>query len=268
MAGPRGTITLLTDFGLQDHFVPAMKGVILSLNPEVAIIDISHSIPPQDVFSAAFVLGQTYAYFPPYTIHLAVVDPGVGTGRKAIAASAGGHYFVAPDNGILTYVLEREEDAKVYELTADHYFRKPVSSTFHGRDIFAPVAAWISRNTSLHQLGSEFDNPVRLNLPQVTRIRDNLIKAAVIAVDHFGNLITNLKPEDLPAYGAPGSAPCKLLASQKEIASFRKTYAEGAEGEVFVVPGSTGHLEIVVRNGSAAATLGIAAGTPIGAVIG
>ena len=261
-------ITLLTDFGLKDHFVSAMKGVMLGVNPDLNFVDITHSIPPQDIRSAAFTLSQTYPYFPPNTVHLAVVDPGVGSARKAIAVSAGNQFFVGPDNGILTYVLEGEADAVVYEITADHYFRKPVSSTFHGRDIFAPAAAWITRNISLFQIGPPLKNPVRLALPQVKRLNEKLLQAAILAVDHFGNLITNLKPEDLPAYGKPSSGACKIVTPQKkEITSFRSTYAEGNEGELFVLPGSTGYLEIVMRNGSAASSLGLSSGSIIGVVL-
>jgi S-adenosylmethionine hydrolase len=252
-------ITLLTDFGLRDHFVGTVKGVMLSLNPDVRLVDISHQVPPQDIFTGAFTLSQAYSFFPPGTIHFAVVDPGVGTERKALAVSAGGYYFVAPDNGILTYVMEAHEDFTAYEVTADHYFRKPVSATFHGRDIFAPIAAWISRRIELHQLGPLLKDPVRLKIPALKRVRDALIQGSILAVDQFGNLTTNLKPVDVPR-------AFKILAGQKEITSLRKTYGEGMLGEVFVVPGSTGYLEIAVKGGSAAATLNLKAGSPIGVI--
>ncbi len=261
-------ITLLTDFGTQDHYVACMKGVMLSLNPNLHFVDISHLIPPQDVQSGAFTLGQCYRYFPPGTIHLAIVDPGVGTDRKAIIVESGAHYFVAPDNGLLTYVLEQEEGYEAFEITADHYFRKPVSATFHGRDVFAPIAARISKDIPLHQFGPPLPAPVRLKIPSLTRVRDSLIQGAVLAADRFGNLITNLKPEDLPVYGGAGGRKCRILVAGKEIASFRKTFGEGGPGEMFVVPGSSGFLEIVVRNGSAAASLGLAPGAPIGVVLG
>jgi S-adenosylmethionine hydrolase len=224
-------------------------------------------VPPQDVASAAFTLGQAFSYFQLGTIHLAVVDPGVGTQRKALVAAAGGQFFVAPDNGILSYVLLKEPGAEVFEVTADHYFRKPVSSTFHGRDIFAPVAAWISRDASLKQLGSLFENPVKLKIPQAMRVRDSLIQGAVLAVDHFGNLITNLRPEDIPAYNPAGNQLCKVLVAQREITAFRKTFGEGSPGELFMVPGSTGYLEIAVVGGSASAELKLSPGALIGVVI-
>jgi S-adenosylmethionine hydrolase len=253
-------ITLLSDFGLRDHFVAAVKGVMLSLNPEVTLVDISHQIPPQDVFTGAFTLSQAYSYFPSGTIHLAIVDPGVGTDRKVLAATAEGHFFVAPDNGILTYIMEAHENFTAFEVTADHYFRKPVSATFHGRDILAPIAAWISRSIELHQLGPVMNSPVRLQVPALKRVKDALIQGAILAVDQFGNLITNLKPDDVPV-------PFKILAGQKEITGFRKTYGEGTPGEIIVVPGSTGYLEIAVKGGSAAAALNLKAGAPIGVVL-
>jgi S-adenosylmethionine hydrolase len=253
-------ITLLTDFGLRDHFVAAVKGVMLSLNPEATLVDISHQIPPQDIFTGAFTLGQAYSCFPAGTVHFAVVDPGVGTDRKALAVSAGGHFFVAPDNGILTYVMAAHEDCTAYEITSDHYFRKPVSATFHGRDVFAPVAAWISRGIELHKLGPVLPSPARLQIPVLKHVREALIQGTILAVDQFGNLITNLKQDALPF-------PFKILAGQREIAGLRNTYGEGVPGEVIMVPGSTGYLELAVTGGSAAAALNLKAGSPIGVVL-
>jgi hypothetical protein len=267
MANPTRIVTLLTDFGLRDHYVAAMKGVLLSLNPGLTVVDITHQIPPQDVFSGAFTLSQAYGCFPPSTIHVAVVDPGVGTARKAILVSAAAQWFVAPDNGILTYVFEREEGWTANEITADHYFRKPVSSTFHGRDVFAPVAGWLSHDIPADKFGAQISNPVKLSLPELTRVRDALIQATVLAIDGFGNIVTNLKPEDLPVYGAPGTRSCKILAAQKEITGFYNTFGEGKPGEIFVVPGSSGYLEIVMRQDSAAAALNLAPGALIGVIL-
>ena len=260
MSSSTRIITLLTDFGLRDHYVSTMKGVMLGINPELTLVDISHLVPPQDIQSGAFTLSQAYPYFPPRTIHLAVVDPGVGTSRKAIAVAAGDQFFVAPDNGLLTYVLERETGAVAYEINARELFRQPVSATFHGRDVFAPVAAWISRDTPIQRLGSVLNLPVRFAIPSLTRLQHSLLRAAILAVDQFGNLVTNLKPEDLPR-------PCKIVAGRREITHFRATFGEGSPGEMFVVPGSAGYLEIVVRNGSAAAELGLAPGAPIDVVV-
>lgn len=260
-------VTLLTDFGLEDHFVAVMKAVMIEINPELQFVDITHMVRRHDIASGAFVLGQAYSYFPSGTINLAVVDPGVGTARRSIVATAEGRFFVAPDNGLLTYVFNNEEVVLTHEIASDHYLRKPISPTFHGRDIFAPVAAWLSRDIPVQQFGPMVPNPVKLKVPELTRVRDTLIQAAVLAVDHFGNLITNLKPQDIPAYLGTAKK-CKMLAGQREITAFRKAYGEGLPGEVFVVPGSTGYLEIVVNNGSAAAELNLKAGALIGVVLG
>jgi S-adenosyl-L-methionine hydrolase (adenosine-forming) len=263
----RRIITLLSDFGVRDHYVGAMKGVILSINPSINLVDISHSVPPQDIQSGAFTLAQACRWFPEHTIHLAVVDPGVGTSRKGLAVYSNGHYFVGPDNGLFSYILE-QEGATAYEITADHYFCKPLSSTFHGRDVFAPVAAWMSRDVHINQLGPECKNPVRLKIPRVTKVKDTLIQAAVLAVDQFGNLVTNLRPEDIPNLKGQSSRPWKMLAGHREINAYHRTFAEANAGEVFVLAGSSGYLEIAVRNGSAASVLNLAAGAPIGVVMG
>jgi hypothetical protein len=184
----------------------------------------------------------------------------VGTARKALAASAGGHFFVAPDNGILTCVMEEQVDFVAFEIMAEHYFRKPVSATFHARDVFAPIAAWISRGIPLEQLGPALASPVRLKIPVHKKVREGVIQGAILAVDRFGNLITNLKPSDVP----PSSKI--ILAGQREVTIFRKAYGEGKPGETFVVPGSTGYLEIAVKDGSAASLLNLKTGAPIGVV--
>jgi S-adenosyl-L-methionine hydrolase (adenosine-forming) len=260
-------VTLLSDFGLRDHYVASIKGVMLGINPTLQFVDITHLVPPGDVFSAAFTLGRVWSYFPLGTIHLAVVDPGVGTARKALVASAAGHYFVAPDNGLLTWVIDGPDGATVHEITADHYFRRPLSSTFHGRDVFAPIAAWVSRDVRLDQIGPQRPNPLRLKIPTLTRVRDALIQGAVLAVDHFGNLITNLRPEDVPAYTSAVGRSCKVLVAQREITAFRRTYGDGQPGDLFVVPGSTGYLEIAMRDGSAAAELKVKPGADVGVVL-
>jgi S-adenosyl-L-methionine hydrolase (adenosine-forming) len=260
-------VTLLSDFGLQDHYVAAMKGVMLGINPDLNIIDITHTIAPQDIMSAAFVLGQAFPFFPRGTIHVAVVDPGVGTSRKALAASAGDQFFVAPDNGMLTYIAQSREDFVAYEITADHYFRKPVSSTFHGRDIFSPVAAYISRGIDLAKFGPPLERPRQLLIPKLQKVGNSLMEAAVLAVDRFGNAITNLRAEDVPVFESQNARPCKFFAGQREIGGFRNTFGEGRLGEIFVVPGSSGYLEIVMREGSAASELNIKPGDAIKVVL-
>jgi S-adenosylmethionine hydrolase len=260
-------ITLLTDFGLRDHYVAAMKGIILGLNPDARLVDISHLVPPQDIHTGAFLLGQSYGCFPTSTVHLAVVDPGVGTSRKVLVAEAGGHYFVAPDNGILSYVKKCNEDFHAYEVTADHYYRKPVSRTFHGRDIFAPLAAWVSRNVPLRQLGDEIEDPVLLKTPDPENVKEGLIQAAILAVDHFGNLITNLTAGHLPEMDPERPMPFKVLTGKNEVTRFYNTYGEAPKGELFLVVGSSGFLEISMKGAPAAATLGMKPGNPIGVVL-
>ena len=259
MANSVPIITFTTDFGLRDHFVAAMKGVILSVNPDAKLVDISNLVPPQDIFTGAFTLSKAWSYFPYGTVHLAIVDPGVGAARKGLAVDAGGHFFVSPNNGILTYVFEEHPGFEAYEITAEHYYRRPVSSAFHGRDIYAPIAAWISKGVPLHQIGDRLQDPLRLQLPAIQRVKDTLIQGQILAVNRFGNLITNLKPADVPR-------TYKILAGQREITSIRRTYQEGAPGEVFVVPGSTGYLEIAVKDGSAASVINIKAGSPVGVI--
>ncbi len=256
----RGIVTLLTDFGLLDHFAAAVKGVMLGINPELTLVDISHGVTPQDIFGGAFTLGQAWPLFPPKTVHFAVVDPGVGGARKALAASAGGHFFVAPDNGILSWVMEAQADFVAFEITAEHYFRKPVSATFHGRDIFAPIAAWISRGIPLEQLGPALTDPVCLKIPVPQKVREGVVRGAILAVDRFGNLVTNLKPSDVPPFSKI------VLSSQREVTVFHKAYGEGKPGEIFGVPGSTGYLEIAIKDGSAASLLNLKTGAPIGVV--
>lgn len=267
MAKTGRIITMLTDFGLHDHFVASMKGVMLGLNPDLNLVDISHLVPPQDVRTGAFLLGQAYACFPDATIHMAVVDPGVGTARRILAATAGGHIFVAPDNGILSYVRKAEEDFQAHEVTADHYYRKPVSNTFHGRDIFAPIAAWISRDIPMRQLGNELAQPVAFEIPEPARVKEGLIQAAILAVDHFGNLITNLTPGHLPRFDPGRPLPFRILAGKREITACRENYGDAEKGEVFLIEGSTGRMEISMRGASAAAALGLKSGNPIGVVL-
>jgi S-adenosylmethionine hydrolase len=261
-------VTLITDFGLRDHYVAAMKGVMLGVNPHLQFVDITHQIPRHDIYSAAFTLAQAYHNFPLGTINLAVVDPGVGTDRRALAVASGGRFFAVPDNGLLSFVLSREEGFEAFEVTELHFLNKTVSATFHGRDVFAPIAAWISRGTALNQFGPPVEDPVRLKIPAVKRVKDMLVEGAVLAIDSFGNLITNLSPEDVPAFAGDAGRPCKVLAGKREITHFHRTFAEGPAGELFVVPGSSGLLEIVMRDRSAAAELPLPPGTPVGIILG
>jgi len=257
----RPIITLTTDYGTSDHLVGVMKGVILSINPEAHIVDITHSVIAHDILDAALTVGQFYTYFPPKTIHLVVVDPGVGTERRPILVAGDQHYFVAPDNGVLSAVYDQSESLYVWNITSEHYFRQPVSNTFHGRDIFAPVAAWLSKSWQTASFGEPIEDFVRFSIPK-PKVNGNSIKGVVLRQDHFGNLITNLKGEETPALVAP-DAKFKIRAGNAEITKLLPTFASAAPGEPFVIIGSSGYLELCVNKGNAARTLGIARGAEV-----
>lgn len=256
-------IALTTDFGLSDHFAGTMKGVMLNINPALRFVDISHQVPFQSVFDGAVTLSLAYPYFPPGTIHLVIVDPGVGSARRAIIARAAGQFFVAPDNGVLSLVFKREPGAEVWHVTADRYFLKPVSNTFHGRDIFAPVAAWLSKGTKPESFGPAISDWITIDFPLPARLPDGSLRAEVIKVDQFGNLITNLSAADAPALFAPGTPKFTILINQREITRRHTSYAMGAAGELFTIAGSSGFVEIAQNRSSAAAALGAKRGTEL-----
>lgn len=235
-------ITLLTDFGTADYFVGAMKGVILSINPKAVIADITHEIPAQDIAAGAFTLLAAYNTFPAGTIHVAVVDPGVGSRRRPIVVSAGDHFLVGPDNGLFTHIYDCEPSFQAFHITASQYFRQPTSTTFHGRDIFAPIAATLSTGVEASSLGPQISDPIRLSIPA---------RLAIIHVDRFGNLITNITRETLPECAS-------LSVNGKTITAFREFFGESAgdADEPFAIWGSAGFLEIAVNGGSAAEMLG------------
>jgi S-adenosylmethionine hydrolase len=245
------TITLLTDFGASDHFVAAMKGVILSLNPFINIIDITHEVSPQDIDSAAFLVLAVHESFAPGTVHVAVVDPGVGTDRLPVAIEAGGQIFVGPDNGVFGYICERHRPA-VHAITNERLFRHPVSSTFHGRDVFAPVAAALASGTNLKSVGPRIDDWVRLAPLAPQRVNANRLQGRILHIDRFGNCITNISPRDLL-----NPKQAILSVKGKRITSFRRFFAGSAadKASVFAYWGSAGFLELAVRNASAAKVL-------------
>ena len=358
-------ITLLTDFGPDDTYVASLKGVILGINPQATLVDITHTVPPQDVLAGAYLLGCAYRDFPPGTVHLAVVDPGVGSSRRAIACRAGGHTFVGPDNGLLSYVLDdcgaitplagsqthphpnplpsREREVgrglskghvspvgpqphrgragvpsplegegkdegvrrspdglvalalprgvRAVELTAERFWRQPVSPTFHGRDIFAPVAAHLSPSAGsgqalgvpLARMGRRLSELLAFPIPRPQSQPDGSVLGEVIHVDRFGNLITNLRHEDLPPRGLPvftltlpsprgrglqkapspaGRGPGVRAATIRGLA---RSYAD-APADLLAIVGSSGRIEIALRNGSAASRLGVGMGTVVGVV--
>jgi S-adenosylmethionine hydrolase len=255
MGNRQSIITLLTDFGSQDYFVGAMKGAILSINPQVLIVDITHEIPPQDIEAAAFNLLATYKDFPVGTIHVAVVDPGVGSTRKPLLIECGEQFFVGPDNGIFGWICEREGSGRAIHLTNDAFFRHPVSKTFHGRDIFAPVAAALSTGVAMTEFGEKLKDYVRLDPLPPAVASDGSVEGRVIQIDRFGNCITNLTREHYSADKAASGA--KVRINGREISSFRQSFSEGGEDEddLFCLAGSAGFLEIAARNSSAARVL-------------
>jgi S-adenosyl-L-methionine hydrolase (adenosine-forming) len=253
-------ITLLTDFGIADYFVGAMKGAILSVSPQAQLVDITHEIPPQDIRAGAFTLLAAYRSFPARTIHVAVVDPGVGSSRRPILVVAGGQFFVGPDNGLFGYVYEREANHRVYHLNREQFFHSSVSETFHGRDVFAPVAGALAEGARASELGQEIKDYVRLASLAPRRDADGSLSGEIIHVDRFGNCVTNLSKEDVtPEMIAKGA---RLVVGDREIKTFRRFYMEGAgvssdsaPAELFATWGSAGLLEVSARNSSAAREL-------------
>jgi S-adenosylmethionine hydrolase len=236
-------VTLTTDFGIKDHYVGVMKGVMLSINPDILIIDITHQIPPQDILGGAFTLRNIYRYFPQGTIHVAVIDPGVGSGRKSIALEADGSIFIGPDNGIFTFICRESKSAKVFEISNSKYVLPNVSHTFHGRDIFAPAAAHISLGIPPEDLGKGVKNPMMISIKEPETRGDEII-GEFIYVDSFGNLISNIPSELIK----PGF---KIHVGKRTINGISKSYADAQKGELTAIIGSSGLLEISVNQGRA-----------------
>jgi S-adenosylmethionine hydrolase len=264
----RSVITLITDFGAADHFVGTIKGVILNINPDVEIVDICHQIGSYDIFDAAFTLAQSYRFFPNDTIHLVVVDPGVGTALRPILARTMNYKFVAPDNGVLSLIYEREESVEVRHVTSDHYFLNPVSNTFHARDIFAPIVGWLSKWVEVDKFGEPISDFAKFSSPKPKRVNDNLIKGVALKVDKFGNIITNLTPEDVPQLFAENPPPFKIIVNQQEITRLNLAYSMGKPSEVFAIVGSSGFIEICTNRGSAAKVLNAGRGAEVGVLVG
>jgi len=263
----RPIITLTTDFGLNDHFVGTMKGAILSLAPEAEIVDICHSVQAFDILDGALTLAQAYSYFPVRTVHVVVVDPGVGSSRRPILASSERQNFVAPDNGVLSLIYAREERLSVRHITSEHYFLQPLSNTFHGRDIFAPVAAYLAKGVDHEKFGDEITDFVRFNAPRPKVIDPKTIRGVVLKVDRFGNLVTNITPQDVPLLFQPEPPLFKIVVGKSEVTGMKTNYAEGAPGEVFGILGSMGYLEIAANRGAAAQLVTAGKGTEVNVVL-
>ena len=258
-----GLITLLTDFGLKDAYVGTMKGVLLALAPEARIVDICHEVPPQDIRGGGFLWAQAVPYFPPGSIHVAVVDPGVGSRRKIVAVEARGSIFLAPDNGIVGYVLKRREIRRAVEVKRTKHFLDPVSATFHGRDIFAPVAARLAGGLPLEALGPVYRDYRLDRLPPVrtrrlTRGGAKLMETSgqVVYIDTFGNAVTNLCPPE--AFKLR-----ELKVGSVRLSRLVRTYSQVKAGEELALVGSSGHLEIAVNCGRGAEVLGLTVGEKV-----
>jgi S-adenosyl-L-methionine hydrolase (adenosine-forming) len=253
-------ITLTTDFGTDDTYVAAMKGVILSINPKATIIDITHSILPQNIREAAFIFSTAYRYFPRGTIHVLVVDPGVGSNRKELLVQTETYYFLAPDNGVLSYVFQNEKTKHVIQLENQKYFRQPISHTFHGRDIFAPIAAHLSLGVSISKLGSKVEKLIKFPIPE-PGIVDNHIYAHILHIDHFGNIITDISKEFWNK--TIGKKRFAISIGKKKITQIKKTFADGKFGDIIAYYGSAGFLEIAIVSGNAVSKLNLTLDSPI-----
>jgi S-adenosylmethionine hydrolase len=251
----------MSDFGTRDHYASVMKGVVLSIAGDVSVLDLSHDLPAHDVAFAAMELAATYKYFPAGTIFVVVIDPGVGTTRRGLAAEAGDWKFVAPDNGVLTAVFQETPPKRVVELSERRYARPTVSRTFEGRDRFAPAAAWIAKGTQLPAFGRAVTDYHMLDLPKAQVLGDKVV-GTVVRIDRFGNVVTNLDRKTCEKLSANGSL-LRLSVGSHAIGRIVSTYADIGAGEVGALFGSTDHLEVAGHAESAADRLGLAVGAPV-----
>jgi S-adenosyl-L-methionine hydrolase (adenosine-forming) len=259
----RPVIALLTDFGSRDHYAGTMKGVALGICPDAILVDITHDLPPHDVLAGALELAACYRYFPSNTIFLVVVDPGVGSARRGIAAEAGDYRFVAPDNGVLTVVFDETPPKRIVELTERRYARATVSRTFEGRDRFAPAAAWLAKGVELSALGRPAGAVQRFDVPR-PRIEDDRIVGEVLRVDRFGNLVTNIDRKTFDKIASSeGRGALEIQAGPHQIGKVVSTYADAGPGELCALFGSSEHLEIAANGSSAATVLDLGRGAPV-----
>ena len=256
----RPIVALLTDFGTRDHYAGTMKGVVLGLAPDAALVDITHDVPPHDILTASLELAASYKYFPPGTIFLVVVDPGVGSARRGLVAEVGDYRFVAPDNGVLTQVFRETPPKKVVELTERRYARPTISRTFEGRDRFAPAAAWLAKGIELTALGRPSGPLQPLGLPR-PRITSDGITGQIVRVDRFGNLITNIDRKTFERSTLKGRLTIRL--GDRDISKVVSTYGDAAPGEICALFGSSDHLEIATNGGNASQSLSLDRGAPV-----
>jgi S-adenosylmethionine hydrolase len=257
---PRPIIALLSDFGLRDHYAGTMKGVMLGICPEATLVDISHDVPAHDLLAAALELSAAYRYFPPGTVFLTVIDPGVGSARRGLAADTGDYRFVAPDNGVLTAVFQEAPPKKVVELTERRFARPTVSRTFEGRDRFAPAAAWLAKGIQLTALGRPLADYHRLEIPKPTAAADAL-SGEVLWVDRFGNLVTNIDRRTFEKFVDGGRV--QIQAGPHQVGRLVATYSDIGGDEVCALFGSTDHLELAANSTSAADRLSLSRGAAV-----
>lgn len=257
----RPIVAFLSDFGTRDHYAGVMKGVVLSTCPDAVLVDLSHDLPAHDIPFAALELAASYKYFPAGTIFVVVVDPGVGSARRGIAAEVGDWKFVAPDNGVLTAVFQEAPPKKVVELTERRYARPTVSRTFEGRDRFAPAGAWLAKGIQLSALGRPVSDYIQLPLAQPV-FEPGEIRGEVVRIDRFGNVVTNIDRRLCERLAPAGEALAAAIAGHT-VSRFVATYSEMAAGEICALYGSTDHLEFAAHAASAAGTLGVAVGAPV-----
>jgi len=257
-------ITLLTDFGTEDYYVASMKGVILSINPRCVLIDITHRVSPHDIREGAFILANAYSYFPKGTIHLSVVDPGVGGARKPLLLVTQNYCFVGPDNGLFTMITQKESVKKIIALDKQKYYLSKVSTTFHGRDIFAPVAAHLSLGINPNAFGHKVDSLGWLGF-EGPFIKEGKLLGEILHVDTFGNLVSNIDEGKL--FRFIQGRPFAIRAGKRSIHDLKKGYWEGKKGELIALLGSSGFLEISIREGSAQKALKMKRGDPIRIII-
>ncbi|MGN6362688.1 MAG: SAM hydrolase/SAM-dependent halogenase family protein [Thermomicrobiales bacterium] len=276
-AKPRRVITLTTDFGLSDHYVGTMKGVLLSRCPEAQIVDISHEIRPFSIISGAYAIDQALSYFPPGSIHVVVIDPGVGTPRKPLLVEAAGQYFIAPDNGVLSFVLHRDPRAIVWEISNRDVMMASPSATFHGRDIFAPAAAALAGGAAFTVIGPALDRASLVRLPdfwatwETRAALGGVVRGKVVHIDRFGNLITNIRRDLFAALPPTALAAARVRTRHHDCAGIATTYGEQPPGTIVALFGSAGVLEIARVNGRADRTPRgqlIALGLPVEVTVG
>ena len=257
----RAIVALLSDFGVRDHYVGAMKGVLLGICPDATLVDISHEVPAHDVLTASLELSAVYRLFPAGTIFLVVVDPGVGSSRRGLAVDTGDYRFVAPDNGVLTAVLQETPAKSVVELTERRYARPTVSKTFEGRDRFAPAAAWLGKNIQLSALGRPVTDYHVLDIP-VPDTADGKLSGQVLRIDHFGNVVSNIDRKSFESY-ARVSSGIQIEVGSHAIGRLVETYADIGTDEVCAIFGSTDHLEFAANSRSAVDRLEVERGAPV-----